>query len=62
MLILTIRARGVRVEVRVTAESEPPAPLAIIETTGEEAPATRPSCRLAKAQASNVVQLPARVA
>jgi hypothetical protein len=54
----------VAIEFRVVESDPPPAPLAVIHTTAEEIPPTRPSTRLAKAAASpcNVVQLPARVA
>lgn len=59
MLLVTIR-----IEVRVVPSEPPPAPLAVIDTTAEEIPPTRPSTRLAKAAAHtcNVVRLPARVA
>ncbi len=53
----------VRIELRVIPSDPPPAPLAVINTTAEEIPPTRPSTRLAKAsRPCNVVQLPARVA
>lgn len=52
------------IEVRVVPSDPPPVPLAVIDTTAEEIPPTRPSTRLAKAAAHtcNVVRLPARVA
>jgi hypothetical protein len=60
-MLLVIKAI---IEVRVLKSEPPPAPLAVIHTTAEEIPPTRPSTRLAKAAAleSNVVRLPARVA
>lgn len=56
-MLLVIKAT---IEVRVLRTEPPPAPLAVIETTADEIPPTRPSTRLAKARASNVVALPAR--
>jgi hypothetical protein len=61
-MLLVIKAI---IEVRVLKSEPPPAPLAVISTTAEEVPPTRPSTRLAKAAAcagDNVVRLPARVA
>jgi hypothetical protein len=56
MVLVTIS-----IEIRFS-RSEPPAaskePLQVLDTTAEEIPPTRPSTRLAKARASNVVALP----
>jgi hypothetical protein len=57
MLLVTIR-----IEVRVVPSDPPPAPLAVINTTAEEIPPTRPSTRLAKVAAltSNLVHFPSQ--
>jgi hypothetical protein len=55
MLFVTIR-----IELRIAPPSDPPPARTVIETTGEEVPASRPS--IAKTRTATVIEMPRRVA
>jgi hypothetical protein len=55
MLLVTIR-----IELRIAPPSDPPPARTVIETTGEEVPASRPS--IAKTRTATVIEMPRRVA